>query len=68
MGKKIWGQTPKTLGKFGDPGNLGTDLGNLDESHGILHTCSRATAFDKARYILNVRNLNGIEIDPETLD
>jgi hypothetical protein len=39
-----------------------------DESQGILHTCSRATAFDKTRYILNVRNLNGIEIDPETLD
>lgn len=51
-----------------DLGNLGTDLENLNESHGILHTCSRATAFDKARYILNVRNLNGIEIDPETLD
>jgi hypothetical protein len=39
-----------------------------DESEGALHTCSRASEFDKARYILSVRNLNGIEIDPATLD
>ena len=39
-----------------------------DESQGLLHTCSKATAFDKARYILTVRNLNGIEIDPKILD
>ena len=39
-----------------------------NESEGALHTCSRATAFDKARYIMSVRNLNGIEIDPKDLD
>ncbi len=39
-----------------------------EESQGLLHTCSRATAFDKARYIHSVRNLNGIEIAPESLD
>ena len=40
--------------------------GNVSE--GALHTCSRATAFDKARYMMSVRNLNGIEIDAKDLD
>ena len=42
------------------------EKGNVSE--GALHTCSRATAFDKARYIMSVRNLNGIEIDEKDLD
>lgn len=37
-------------------------------SDGVLHTCSRATAADKARYVLGVGNLNGIHIDPKDLD
>lgn len=42
------------------------ESGNVSE--GALHTCSRATAFDKARYIMSVRNLNGIEITEKDLD
>jgi hypothetical protein len=42
------------------------EKGNVSE--GASHTCSRATAFDKARYIMSVRNLNGIEIDEKDLD
>ena len=42
--------------------------GNGTESEGAFHTCSRATEFDKARYIMSVKNLNGIEIDIESLD
>jgi hypothetical protein len=42
------------------------EAGNVSE--GALHTCSRATEFDKARYIMSVRNLNGIEIDVKDLD
>ena len=38
------------------------------ESVGTLHTCSRATTLEKARYILNTKNLNGITIDPASLD
>ena len=38
------------------------------ESVGALHTCSRATTLEKARYILNTKNLNGITIDPASLD
>jgi hypothetical protein len=39
-----------------------------NESEGALHTCSCATEFDKARYIMSIRNLNGIEIDAKDLD
>ena len=42
--------------------------GDGNESEGVLHTCSCATAFDKARYIMSVRNLNGIEIAEKDLD
>ena len=38
------------------------------ESAGALHTCSRATELEKARHVLNVMNLNGIAIDPASLD
>ena len=43
-------------------------MDGVAESEGALHTCSRASEFDKARYIMSVRNFNGIDIDPTSLD
>ena len=40
----------------------------MEDSEGSLHTCSRATQLEKDRYILQVKNVNGIGLDPEDID
>ena len=40
----------------------------MEEFQDLLLACSRASEFDKARYKLFVRNLNGLEMDPVMLD
>lgn len=40
----------------------------MEDSEGALHTCSRATRLEKERYVLQMKNVNGIDLDPADID